>query len=445
MPRVVHVILVALSAPFVIPLGLLWVLIAAMMSLPAWLAALASSAISWGLALQVLHSPLMDIIDWPIVISVACSVILVLPSDRMRHAVVATGVLAYGVTRVCLFRGPSEGATIAAITATTVCCVPWTCICQLQLWIPASVEELERTESKIYQQFIETDVHLTKIAGLGTVYVPYCGPKVDGGPRTLVLVHGYMAGNVFWAPSLQALARHFVVYAVEWRGVGRSDRPKFRPKSEKEAHAFFVDALEEWRKERKLEEMLLCGHSMGGMHVTFYATRYPHHVTKLLLVSPAGLDKSPLIRQTQLPLPRLLTYIFKLTPMSSMHLAGPFGRSRDMDFELLVTYTYHNWTLRASGDRAIHSHLHPVAYARGTPLVQVLTPAFVRFPVLFFYGDDNDWMNHTLGEDIFQRLTSNGLYSALYRIPDAGHQVFIDNPMEFNQIVLGAIKASDTI
>jgi hypothetical protein len=38
-------------------------------------------------------------------------------------------------------------------------------------------------------------------------------------------------------------------YAVEWKGIGRSERPAFKPKSAAEADAFFVESLEDWRKE----------------------------------------------------------------------------------------------------------------------------------------------------------------------------------------------------
>jgi hypothetical protein len=58
---------------------------------------------------------------------------------------------------------------------------------------------LEEVERKVYEQYIVSDFSLLKVAGLGTVHVPYCGDGSRLPPRTLVLVHGYMAGNGFWA------------------------------------------------------------------------------------------------------------------------------------------------------------------------------------------------------------------------------------------------------
>jgi cardiolipin-specific phospholipase len=60
-----------------------------------------------------------------------------------------------------------------------------------------------------------------------------------------------------------------------------------------QAEAFFVDALEEWRARAGLERMQLVGHSLGGYLGTAYALKYPHRVSRLILVSPAGVPRDP--------------------------------------------------------------------------------------------------------------------------------------------------------
>lgn len=53
------------------------------------------------------------------------------------------------------------------------------------------------------------------------------------------------------------------IYALDLMGMGNSSRPNFRVHSKDpigkidEAEAFFIDALEEWRKEKKIEKMTL--------------------------------------------------------------------------------------------------------------------------------------------------------------------------------------------
>jgi hypothetical protein len=53
------------------------------------------------------------------------------------------------------------------------------------------------------------------------------------------------------------------LYALDLLGMGNSSRPYFQVRAKdpiakiEEAEAFFIDALEEWRKEKKIEKMTL--------------------------------------------------------------------------------------------------------------------------------------------------------------------------------------------
>lgn len=83
--------------------------------------------------------------------------------------------------------------------------------------------------------------------------------------------------------------------------MGRSARIPFRVKAKREdiqgrvaeAESFFIDSLEEWRGKMGLEKMTLIGHSLGGYLSIAYALKYPTRVSKLILVSPAGIPRDP--------------------------------------------------------------------------------------------------------------------------------------------------------
>ena len=53
------------------------------------------------------------------------------------------------------------------------------------------------------------------------------------------------------------------IYALDLLGMGNSSRPNFKVRSKDaigridEAEAFFIDALEEWRKEKQIDKMIL--------------------------------------------------------------------------------------------------------------------------------------------------------------------------------------------
>src|SRR5947207_13174257 len=96
-------------------------------------------------------------------------------------------------------------------------------------------------------------------------------------------------------------------------GMGRSARPPFKIKSQdrigkvREAEAFFVDSLEEWRKARKLEKFTLLGHSLGGYLAVCYALKYPGRLDKLILASPVGIPEDPYAVNAAMPDPEVST------------------------------------------------------------------------------------------------------------------------------------------
>lgn len=119
--------------------------------------------------------------------------------------------------------------------------------------------------------------------------------------ETLVMLHGYGAGLGLFYQNFEPLTRvaGCRLFALDMLGMGNSSRPAFRIKAKDpqekiaEAESFFVDALEEWRKIRKIEKFTLLGHSLGGYLAVSYALKYPGHLNKLILASPVGIPEDP--------------------------------------------------------------------------------------------------------------------------------------------------------
>ncbi len=129
--------------------------------------------------------------------------------------------------------------------------------------------------------------------------------------NTLVMLHGYGAGLGFFYKNFEPITRvkGWKLYALDMLGMGNSTRPNFKinatnqAEKTKEAEDFFVDALEEWRRIRKIEKFTLMGHSLGGYLAVSYAIKYPGRLNKLILASPAGIPEDPWAVNADLPEP----------------------------------------------------------------------------------------------------------------------------------------------
>lgn len=55
------------------------------------------------------------------------------------------------------------------------------------------------------------------------------------------------------------------------------------------------------------------------------------------------------------------------------------------------------------------------------------------------YGGGSDWMNSEHGEAVVRSLEKTHSYAAFRLVPLAGHQVFMDNPTDFNRMVIDAV------
>lgn len=152
-----------------------------------------------------------------------------------------------------------------------------------------------------------------KNRALNEFSVTRVGEQVDD---TLVMLHGYGAGLGFFYKNFESISRSkgWKLYALDMLGMGNSSRPPFKIHAKDpagkitEAESWFVDALEEWRKIRKIEKFTLLGHSLGGYLAVSYALKYPGHLNKLILASPVGVPEDPYAVNADMPDPSESTF-----------------------------------------------------------------------------------------------------------------------------------------
>jgi cardiolipin-specific phospholipase len=266
--------------------------------------------------------------------------------------------------------------------------------------------------------------NLVKLSGkdraLNEFSIERVGEPVE---NDLVMLHGYGAGLGFFYQNFEPLSRlpGWRIYALDLLGMGRSSRPPFRIYAKdkdakiQEAENWFIDALEEWRLQKKIDKFTLLGHSMGGYMAVAYALKYPGRLKKLILVSPVGIPEDPNAVSADLPeptsstfqneftqsqedltsttsppdrpprrqMPKWFTYLWdaNVSPFSLVRLAGPLGPS------LVSGWTSRRFShLSASESQALHDYSYSLFRQRGSgeyALAYILAPgAFARSPLI---------------------------------------------------------------
>lgn len=196
-----RVLLLVLS-PVILLLLVLWGLLGRLLTMPARIVAALGVALAWVLYLCIPSIP-VSLLDWPLVTTAGLLAMLLFnPAQRWLHVALWIALAAYGIVRASLLDddGSTARRRLVDTLAVECCVIPlWLFVTKLKLWVAADEATLEAVESKIYQRYVVTDYKVTQVAGLGTIHVPYCGDSSRLPPRNLVLIHGYMAGNAFWA------------------------------------------------------------------------------------------------------------------------------------------------------------------------------------------------------------------------------------------------------
>lgn len=98
----------------------------------------------------------------------------------------------------------------------------------------------------------------------------------EGSP-VLVFVHGWSCDQTYWKYQVPELSKRYTVVTLDYAGHGRSgaDRENFTMES-------FGDDVAAVVNELKLDEVILIGHSMGGLVIIDASTKLPGKVLALV-------------------------------------------------------------------------------------------------------------------------------------------------------------------
>ena len=113
------------------------------------------------------------------------------------------------------------------------------------------------------------------------------GQKINyieaGSGPTVILLHGLGGSSQVWQFNIGPLAEKYHVVVPDQIGFGKSDKPlvNYRIRT-------YVDFLDQFCKQLKIERATLVGNSMGGWIGAMFTAAFPDRVDKLVLVDAAG-------------------------------------------------------------------------------------------------------------------------------------------------------------
>lgn len=323
-------------------------------------------------------------------------------------------------------------------------------------WIPTSMAQLAQVEARILnslrsaldRRFVTLPQSQHRI---WTIVANKDKPNVP-----LVMVHGMGGGIGLWAQNIDALAAKRPVYAFDLLGFGRSSRPKFSS-SAKLVEMEFVESIEEWRQEMKIDKMALLGHSLGAYIVSAYALKYPEKIEHLFLVDPWGFPDKPKDNERSKRIPVWVRAIAKMlspfNPLAVVRATGPWGPglikrfrpdlqakfSTLFDDDTMLDYIYHCNAQTPSGEEAFKSLSMALGWAKH-PMIQRIADIDKDLPMTFIYGS-RTWMDRECGNQT--RYLRNESRVDVEIINGAGHHVYADRSESFNFLLNKYLDAMD--
>lgn len=258
----------------------------------------------------------------------------------------------------------------------------------------------------------------------------------------VIVVHGGPGMDYRYLLNLQELSDRYYVVFYDQRGTGLSPRV---PREELTLENSIEDLNRIVEHHSGDRSVAIVGHSWGAMLAAAYISRYPDRVDQVVLAEPGMLtvaaSEEVMPRMARMDLPLLLGA--SRVWFESLHLQGPDQQARTDYFQtqLIALWNYapwngyncpgtsapqdHAWRYSAASQNIIASAQQP----DGSLDLSLLHEGLADYPnkVLLMVSECNTWIGMKHQENYHVGLFQD---VELVEIPDAGHDMFYENPAD---------------
>ncbi len=243
----------------------------------------------------------------------------------------------------------------------------------------------------------------------------------------LLFIHGYGAMIEHWDLNIPEFAHKHKIYAMDLIGFGKSEKPNVRYCLE-----LFAAQIETFMFLKKLDKVIIVGHSMGAASGVYLAHHKPEKVEALILVNPSGLFGDMMDGMTN------VFFGLVASPIIGEMLLAAFSNPIAVGQSLMPTYfnqskvdekLANQFTLPLQDKGSQWSYLSPSKRPLDFRLDHITKPCNYKGPVFLVWGAEDTALPPQKIIPEFQQLLPQ---AGAFIISKASHCVHHDAHEEFN-------------
>ncbi len=233
----------------------------------------------------------------------------------------------------------------------------------------------------------------------------------EGHGKNILILHGWGASIDTIMPIFNHLKNHFRVYAMDFPGCGKSQKP-----NDVLGAYDYARITKEFIGAMGMEEVILIGHSHGGRVSLVLANKYPELVKKMILIDSAGL----------IPKRKLKYYVKVYTFKTLKKLYSVFFFWMDKKERMERFYKKFGSTDYKDADGIMRNILVKLVNEDLRPLLKD-----IKASTLLIWGRDDDATPIYMGEIMEKEIKDSGLVI----LENAGHYSYLDQFLRFKAVV----------
>lgn len=247
--------------------------------------------------------------------------------------------------------------------------------------------------------------------------------EIEGSGNTVVFINGITMDLNGWSYQIPAFTEYFRILRYDCRGQGLSDKPATEYTQEIHARDLknLIDRLE-------IEKVSVIGLSNGGMVAQHFVLRYPEMVDRLVLVDTCCYVDS------------LLSWMIDIW-IRATQLGG-----NEFRYDITVPFVFSNNFISENTENILKMKENNLRINEPDAIIKLAQACkehdlsksiqHINIPTLILVGDQDILIPPRHSEYLYRNIKNSKLIS----IEGCGHIPPIENPLIFNNTVLGFLR-----